>query len=605
MGNWAPLLVVALVIAGFLALLIIPFYTARLDRFQIVKGGARAEAQITEIVPGRGPGSLNVSFSFRPRPGADSIVAKQQTSQAALAATGIAVGSAVEVAFVSKWPRRCFIDALIRAERGAWPEASVEGRQFFYISCSGTSKMNFGCVGSADLLMEGSAFSLCGFHPRAFRSAVRVLREVALEDVVNVERHGTAIRFEVRERETTNTVAIQALDSADADAIVQRLPTAKTSGYVPVMAENAEFTQSLQEITPKTPVTQALVIANVAVFILGIALGAGVIRPDARVMIKLGTNLTPLTLDGQWWRLLTSMFLHFGLIHIAFNMLALYVNGTVAERIFGSLRYLVIYLLAGLCGSVASLLWHSQVNSAGASGAIFGILGAMIAFYLRKEGGVPPSVLKAQLNSAALFVFYNLVLGASVHVDNAAHLGGLAGGFVMGFLLSRPLQADRATKNWSRQWLIALLIAALAATALAYLVGHKANPSIRSFGGLKLGTTISQLIQSKGQPINRDGLAWVYNSVDSRHDGVISAILTSESNGSVRAIIYDGDQASAPPELPFLRGMSRADVVKLYGPARESQDTKQGYAWILFDNGVDVFVRDQVVRSYGIYDTTQ
>jgi hypothetical protein len=197
------------------------------------------------------------------------------------------------------------------------------------------------------------------------------------------------------------------------------------------------------------------------------------------------------------------------------------------------------------------------------------------------------------------------VLGASVHVDNAAHLGGLAGGFVMGFLLSRPLQADRATKNWSRQWLIALLIAALAATALAYLVGHKANPSIRSFGGLKLGTTISQLIQSKGQPINRDGLAWVYNSVDSRHDGVISAILTSESNGSVRAIIYDGDQASAPPELPFLRGMSRADVVKLYGPARESQDTNQGYAWILFDNGVDVFVRDQVVRSYGIYDTTQ
>ena len=371
------------------------------------------------------------------------------------------------------------------------------------------------------------------------------------------------------------------------------------------MAENLDFAASLRDITPRTPVTHALVSANILVFIVAVALGAGVIKPDPRVMIRLGTNFTPLTLDGQWWRLLTSMFLHFGLIHIAFNMLALYVNGTVAERIFGSLRYLVIYLVAGLCGSVASLLWHSQVNSAGASGAIFGVLGAMIAFYLRKEGGVPPDVLKTQLNSAGLFVFYNLVLGASAHIDNAAHIGGLAGGFVMGFLLSRPLQADRATNNWSRQWLTALLIVALSGSGLTYLVTHKENPSIRSFGGLKLGTTVGQLIQSKGQPINRDGLAWVYNTVDSRHDGVITVVLTSESNGAVRAITYEGDQASAPPELPFLRGMSKDDVVKQYGAVQATQDNHDGSAWILFDNGVGVFLVHAVVRSYGIFDPAQ
>jgi membrane associated rhomboid family serine protease len=371
------------------------------------------------------------------------------------------------------------------------------------------------------------------------------------------------------------------------------------------MAENAEFARALRDITPKTPVTQALVIANVAVFIFGIAMGAGLISPDARVMIKLGTNFTPLTLDGQWWRLLTSMFLHFGLMHIAFNMLALYVNGTVAERIFGSLRFLVIYLVAGLCGSVASLLWHSQVNSAGASGAIFGVLGAMIAFYLRKEGGVPPSVLQSQLGSAALFVFYNLVLGASIQVDNAAHLGGLAGGFVMGFSLSRPLQAERATRNWARQWLIALLIVALAGTALAYLVGHKVNPAIRSFAGLKLGTTVQQLMQLRGQPIKRDGVAWDYYIVDSRHDGVVTVVLTSESNGSVRAVLYDGDKASAPPELPFLRGMSKDDIFKQYGRVAGTKDNRDGSAWILFDNGVGVFIVHAVVRTYGIFDTTQ
>jgi membrane associated rhomboid family serine protease len=370
------------------------------------------------------------------------------------------------------------------------------------------------------------------------------------------------------------------------------------------MAENLDFAASLRDITPRTPVTLALVSANILVFIVAAFLGAGVIKPDPRVMIHLGTDFTPLTLDGQWWRLLTSMFLHFGVLHIAFNMLALYVNGSVAERIFGSLRYLVIYLLAGLCGSVASLLWHSQVNSAGASGAIFGILGAMIAFYLRKEGGVPPAVMKAQLNSAALFVFYNLVLGASIQVDNAAHLGGLAGGFVMGFLLSRPLQADRAAKNWSRQWLTALLIVALAGSGLTYLVAHKAHLYIRSFAGLRLGTTVGQLIQSKGQPIHRDGPAWIYNTVDSRHDGVITVVLTSELNGAVRAITYDGDRASAPPELPYLRGMSKDDVLKQYGAVQATQDNHDGTAWILFDNGVGVLLLHAVVREYGIFDPT-
>src|SRR5271170_2869163 len=103
MGNWAPLLVAALVIAGFVALLVIPFYTARLNRFQIVTAGSRAEAQVTKIAPGRHADSLTVSFRFRPQPGADSIVAKQETSRAALTASGITVGSTVQVAFIPKW----------------------------------------------------------------------------------------------------------------------------------------------------------------------------------------------------------------------------------------------------------------------------------------------------------------------------------------------------------------------------------------------------------------------------------------------------------------------------------------------------------------------
>jgi rhomboid protease GluP len=506
--------------------------------------GRHAPAQITTIENGQDPDSQIVFFSFQPSSGAGPIVANQKSSPAALRATGIQVGSTVEARFMPKWPRWGFIDALARAERGAPQDNSADGPTFFYISCTGSpsagwaanSKMNFGCVGGAELVIDATAFSIAGIRPRPFLSPVKVLRRVALEDVVNVEQHGVAIRLVVREQDTTSIVQIRARDTVDADHIVLRLPATKTSSFVPEMAERAEFSQTLQEISPKTPVTQALVIINIAVFILCAVLGAGVIGTNPQLMIKLGTNYTPLTLDGQWWRLVTSMFLHFGLLHVAFNMLALYVNGSVAERIFGSLRYSVIYLVAGICGSVASLLWHSQANAAGASGAIFGVLGAMIAFFLRSEAGVPRSVVKAQLNSAGLFVFYNLVIGASSQgIDNAAHLGGLAGGFIMGFLLSRPLQADRVENDWTRQWLIAFSAMAAASVGMIYLIAHKANPAVRTFGGVKLGMPIDQLTKAKGQPINRQGLAYIYNSVDSRHNGVITALLASEEEGLVRA----------------------------------------------------------------------
>jgi hypothetical protein len=198
-----------------------------------------------------------------------------------------------------------------------------------------------------------------------------------------------------------------------------------------------------------------------------------------------------------------------------------------------------------------------------------------------------------------------LVLGASAQIDNAAHIGGLAGGFVMGFVLSRPLQAERAARNWSRQWLTALLIVALAGATLSYFVGHKANSAIRSLAGFKLGTTVAKLIQLKGQPIKREGQAWIYSAGSAQSDGFISAILTSETNGSVRAVLYDGDRSSAPPELPYLRGMSKDDVVKQYGRVLATKDDQDGSAWIIFDNGVGVFLVHAIVRSYGIYDTSQ
>ena len=113
-------------------------------------------------------------------------------------------------------------------------------------------------------------------------------------------------------------------------------------------------------------------------------------NPNPAVHIRFGSNFGPLTWTGEEWRLLTSAFLHFGLIHIALNMFALYQGGGLVERLFGSTRFAVIYLLSALSGSVASGWWDPLRNSAGASGAIFGVYGALLAFLAVRRADIPP-----------------------------------------------------------------------------------------------------------------------------------------------------------------------------------------------------------------------
>jgi rhomboid protease GluP len=123
-----------------------------------------------------------------------------------------------------------------------------------------------------------------------------------------------------------------------------------------------------------------------------------------------------------------------------FNMGALWQAGQLVERMFGSARFLALYMVAGVCGSVASVLWNPHVNSVGASGAIFGIIGGLLAFIQRPDSGVPGTVVKDLRGSLGGFLLFNIGAGLVYpHTDNAAHLGGLAGGYLAGYLLARSL----------------------------------------------------------------------------------------------------------------------------------------------------------------------
>ena len=182
-------------------------------------------------------------------------------------------------------------------------------------------------------------------------------------------------------------------------------------------------------------VTGVLAAANIAVWIVTLGFGADPLAPSAQWMFEHGGNAAPYTLAGEEWRIATSMFLHYGIVHLAMNMVGLIGGGRLVERTFGRVGFLAIYVTSGLAGGLASAL-RTGVVSAGASGAIFGSLGALGAFYLLHRDRMDKAVAK-EASGLLVFLGYNVVFGFTQQgIDMYAHLGGLAAGFVVGIALA-------------------------------------------------------------------------------------------------------------------------------------------------------------------------
>ena len=181
-------------------------------------------------------------------------------------------------------------------------------------------------------------------------------------------------------------------------------------------------------------VTYTIMAINVIVFILMAIDGAEIFSvTNGLVHIKWGSNVTALTLSGDWWRLITSTFLHFGIIHLAMNMYALYTAGVYLEPMLGKTKYVTAYLCTGIIAGIVSLWWHKEgVNGAGASGAIFGLYGVFLALLFTNL--IPKQVRSALLQSIGIFVVFNIVYGMRSGIDNAAHIGGLLSGILIGFI---------------------------------------------------------------------------------------------------------------------------------------------------------------------------
>ena len=275
-------------------------------------------------------------------------------------------------------------------------------------------------------------------------------------------------REEARQQAESQGLEVSEIIACDPAAatpgVERRVPPTGT----PVRATAAaigQFRRELDYATPYSLATYALIAANVLVFAMMCMSGVSPKDPTVNGLLGWGADFGPKSLGGQWWRLFTSLFVHIGFLHLLYNMLALVPAGRNLERLVGSLNFLLIYVVAGLGGSLWALYWSPLILSAGASGAVFGVYGALGAVVLVRARAMPPELVASLKKSVIAFVLYNAVYSLRPGISLAAHAGGLVVGFACGILVARPGPSDEAEPIGDRS------AAALALGAILLLAG--------------------------------------------------------------------------------------------------------------------------------------
>jgi membrane associated rhomboid family serine protease len=316
---------------------------------------------------------------------------------------------------------------------------------------------NLGLAGAGTATVDAAQLVLeqTPLRPRSAPGAVAPPANPALvfrlDELDNVLPRPADDAIVLGDRGARREVALWLQTPDDTQALLRMLPAVTTREFVEQQARTRVFSAHLRALPRGMPVTRTVIGINIAVFALLLLAGAGLMTPNPAVLIAFGANFGPLTWHGEPWRLLTAAFMHFGVIHLAVNMYSFHNGGAFIERLFGRGRFALIYLLAAVAGNVVSSWWEPRGVAAGASGAIFGVYGALLAFFLVRRAEIPARTLKVVGKGAALLCVYALAFGAVVpFVDNSAHIGGLVAGGVSGALLARPL--DPAARALTQPW---------------------------------------------------------------------------------------------------------------------------------------------------------
>lgn len=316
-------------------------------------------------------------------------------------------------------------------------------------------------VGAGHILLRGWQRTWLGV---AIES--QVARKISC--VRNVVQDGQCVQFAIRRKFLpAESVQFRGESPEQAKCLFEALPATQSRKFLEQWSAIREFNLRLQTVSGTPWITAAIVAINVAIFAAMAIFTKKLGQFTVQELLAWGANFGPLTVNGQWWRTFTALFVHLNLLHLALNMWALWNIGRLSERLFGRGALLFVYVAAGILASLSSIAWDPSLSSVGASGAIFGVFGAFLAFLSRQRRQIPAVIVRKHWISTLAFVVFNLVNGAiQPGVDNAAHVGGVLSGFVLGYILAQPLDAavrKQSPVNRSIAAVVFVVVAAFAA----------------------------------------------------------------------------------------------------------------------------------------------
>lgn len=320
----------------------------------------------------------------------------------------------------------------------------------------------------------------------------------------------------------------------------------------------------LAQRSQSTPVTNSLIALNVLIFVAMLMGGAGFWHSPNDVQLRWGANFGPATQDGEWWRLGTAMFLHFGVMHLLLNSLSLWDAGQLVERMYGRWRFVVIYLVAGLCGNLLSLVVQgNQAVSGGASGAIFGIYGAALMFLWRERAAIAPSEFKWLFGGGSVFAVITIIFGFVIPgIDNAAHIGGFIAGGLMSIVLAQSLTARTMPLPYRVMAVSGLMVACLV------LANHIPKPKYRWSDELLLRSEINAFLY-ENQAINR---SWLEIMHQSKQGNQSFEALASKIDFSIRQPYQVHlEKLSKLPQDPALPSAQQLEGLLQYTETRKNE----------------------------------
>jgi rhomboid protease GluP len=319
-------------------------------------------------------------------------------------------------------------------------------------------------------------FFIYGTDAKTGVIAKRAYSEAATE--AEARAHGETLGLVVtnvipcRPEQNPAVIAARALSP-----VVARRPVANSALAAKENKEALDtFTQTLESVTPTTYVTYALIAVNILVFAAMVISGVSPSSPKTDELLNWGSEFGVYTVNGQWWRLFTAMFVHIGLMHLVFNMIAFAYVGRTVERMFGNVGFLVLYIVSGLGGGILAMYLDPMQIHAGASGAIFGVYGALLAMLLRERDTIPPQILAKLKRFVLVFISYNLIYSFNPRISMAAHIGGLITGFVCGLIAAQPLDGDIGDERTSRDML--LIVAGVVLCVIGVFGMHAKYPNL-------------------------------------------------------------------------------------------------------------------------------